>query len=362
MAKRHIAGMAVAVVSNGRVRYAKGYGFADIERGVRVEKNTPFLIASQTKMFTAVGTMLLVQDGKVKLDAPVGQYVDDLPAHWRRATIRQLLGHTSGINSFTTHGTPPCGRTAEESDYTQQHVIAEVACLPLDFEPGTDWSYGDTNYFVLGLLVERVSGLTYEQYLKKRILRPLGMHSTRLMGAIGVNDGRAVGYRWDGKVFVRGRSDLPSRRGVDPVRPEARLIAATSPGKSATVPKISPWFSVNDAAMRTVMRAWRTLLLLLLMFCCGVEAPAMASLAEHGVERHVVLDDHHFADATNQTQDDELGGDRDAMPHHHCSLGLSDAVHRQAIVDHLATLAPFPPLAFALPSLSASPLTEPPSA
>lgn len=205
MEKRHIAGLSVSVISGGHIRYAKGYGLADVERRIPVSAGTPFLIASVTKMFTAVGTMLLVQDGKVQLDTPVGTYVPDLPPHWRPATVRQLLSHTSGINSFTNHDAPPCGPgTREQANYRQQDVIAEVSCLPLDFAPGTNWSYSDTGYFVLGLLIERVSGLNYEKYLRQRIFKPLDMRFTRLMGPMGVNDGRAVGYRWDGTQLVRG--------------------------------------------------------------------------------------------------------------------------------------------------------------
>lgn len=197
MEKRHIAGMAVAVLTDGQVRYANGYGFADIERQVPVRADTPFLVASITKMFTAIGTMLLVQDGKVRLDAPVSDYVEGLPPHWRPATVRQLLGHTSGINSFTNHDAPPCGRRVEEKYYNQQDVIAEVSCLPLEFRPGTSWSYSDSGYFVLGLLIERVSGQPYENYLRQKIFKPLGMKTMRLMGPMGVADRRAVGYRWE---------------------------------------------------------------------------------------------------------------------------------------------------------------------
>lgn len=199
MRKRHIAGLSTVVIHGGQIRYAQGYGWADVERQTPVRSDTRFLVASITKMFTAVGTMLLVQDGKVQLDSPVGTYVDDLPVGWRPVTVRQLLGHTSGINSFTSHDAPPCaGPFKAQENYGQQDVIAEVSCLPLDFEPGTSWSYSDTGYFVLGLVIERVSGLTYEQYLRQRIFKPLGMHSTRLMGPMGVYDGRAVGYRWQG--------------------------------------------------------------------------------------------------------------------------------------------------------------------
>jgi D-alanyl-D-alanine carboxypeptidase len=201
MESRHIPGLALAIVVDGRIRYAKGYGLADRERGEPVRADTPFLVASITKMFTATATMLLVQDGKLRLEAPIGEYLGDLPVPWRAVTPRQLLNHTAGLSSFTAHETAPCGSRPEESEYTQRDVIAEVACLPLDFEPGSDWSYSDTGYFVLGLLIEKISGLAYEEYLRRSIFKPLGMASTRMLGA---GDGRATGYSWDGNQLQRG--------------------------------------------------------------------------------------------------------------------------------------------------------------
>lgn len=201
MERRQIPGLALAVVADGRIDFAKGYGFADLELREPVRGDTPFLVASITKMFTAVATMMLVEDGKIRLDAPAGDYLEDLPAHWRPVTVRQLLSHTAGLNSFSEHEVAPCGAGPDESAYTQQDLIAEVACLPLDFEPGTDWAYSDTGYFVLGLLIERASGLPYEDFLRRRIFAPLGMTSTRLMGPAGVEDDRATGYaRVDGRL------------------------------------------------------------------------------------------------------------------------------------------------------------------
>ncbi len=204
MERRHIPGLALAVVADGRILFAKGYGFADLELGTPVRADTPFLVASITKMFTAIATMMLVQDGKVRLEGPIGDYLEEIPAHWRPLTPRQLLTHTAGLDSYSAHEAPPCGQGPAASAYTQQDVIAEVACLPLDFEPGTDWSYSDTGYFVLGLLIERVSGLAYEDFLRRRIFTPLGMTSTRLMGPMGADDGRATGYAFVDGELQRG--------------------------------------------------------------------------------------------------------------------------------------------------------------
>lgn len=211
-AARHIAGLAMAVVTSGQVRYAKGYGFADLETRDPVRRETSFLIASITKMFTAVGTMQLVRAGKLQLDAPIGGHLKEAPAHWRGVTVRQLLTHTSGINSFTQHEKPPCPQTAHGGAYTRLDVIAEVACLPLDFEPGSDFAYSDTGYLLLGLLIERASGETYAAYLQRNVFAPAGMRSTHMMAAAG--DDRAVGYGWDGRAFARGETLDPVVEGA----------------------------------------------------------------------------------------------------------------------------------------------------
>jgi CubicO group peptidase (beta-lactamase class C family) len=214
MARRHISGLALAVIQDGRLFYAKGYGFADLDLREPVREDTPFLIASITKMFTATATMMLVRDGKLRLDDAAGDYLDNIPAHWRPLTVRQLLSHTSGLDSHTSSDAGACGPRPEESKYTKQDVVAEIACLPLKFAPGSDWFYSDTGYFVLGLLIERVSGLAYEEFLRREVFMPLGMSSTRLIGPIGARDGRATGYSFVNGRYQRGPSLSPVVEGA----------------------------------------------------------------------------------------------------------------------------------------------------
>lgn len=204
MNARHIAGAALAVTHRGRVLYAQGYGLADVSAGTPVKPETRFLVASITKMFTAVATMMLGQDGKLSLDAPAGEMLPDLPEAWRKVTPRQLLTHTAGVPSYSRFGTLQCPRMKAEADYAAPDVIHEVACLPLEFVPGSDFSYSDTGYHLLGLLIEQASGRTYEAFLRERILLPLGMHNTRLMKRPDEADDRAVGYRWEAGKFHTG--------------------------------------------------------------------------------------------------------------------------------------------------------------
>jgi len=205
MEARHIPGLALAVVRGDSVVYARGYGFADLAHRVLATDSTAFVIASITKTFTAVAVLSLVEEGRVALDDPIGRRVADLPEAWRGATVRQLLQHTSGINSFNAHDAPPCPSGATLGPgYTTRDALAEVACLPLDFAPGTDWSYSDSGYLLLGLLLETVSGQTYEGPLENRIFAPLGMTSTRLLDAGAVVPRLARGYTWEDGAFRNG--------------------------------------------------------------------------------------------------------------------------------------------------------------
>jgi CubicO group peptidase (beta-lactamase class C family) len=206
MAARHIPGLALAVVHEGSVVLARDYGDADLSHHVPVTDSTVFLIASITKTLTAVATLRLVDEGRVGLDDPIGQTVPDLPESWRPVTVRQLLQHVSGVPSFTDYDEPPC-ETPPPPDvraYTVRDALAEVSCLPLGFPPGTEFSYSDTGYHLLGLLIEAVTGRPYEQALDDLLFRPLGIHSTRLLDPEAIIPHLARGYTWDGAGFLNG--------------------------------------------------------------------------------------------------------------------------------------------------------------
>lgn len=201
MQKRNIVGAALGVVRNGRVLHGQGYGFADLERGLPAKSDTRFMIASMTKMFVASATMLLAQDGKLSLDQAIGSILTTIPEEWRGVSVRQLLTHTSGIPSFTAFDSFPCPPKKAEAEYVMGDVLQEVACLPLDFSPGSDFGYSETNYHLLAMLVEQASGGRYEEFMLTRVLRPIGMHHTAFMKAPEQPDRRAVGHNLvEGKV------------------------------------------------------------------------------------------------------------------------------------------------------------------
>lgn len=193
MSRRHIPGISVVVVRDGKVIKAKGYGRANVETGAPATPDTVYELASVTKQFTATAVMMLVEEGRVKLEESILTYLPDLPEAWKPVTVRHLLNHTSGIRSYTSL---PAFLANLRKDYTQAELIRLVAGYPLDFPPGERFVYNNTGYFLLGMLIEKVSGKSYEEFLKERIFQPLGMTATRLNNRRAVIPNRAAGYDW----------------------------------------------------------------------------------------------------------------------------------------------------------------------
>lgn len=189
-----IPGLSLAVVRNGKIVHLKGYGIANLELSSPVTEKTSFSLASITKTFTAILIMALVEDGRLSLDDPISKHLSGLPDIWKPITVRHLLTHTSGIPSFATLDKEPCPVAKQFRDYTREDVLKEVSCFPLDFAPGERFAYGDTNYHLLGMIIERVSGKSYDIFLHERVLKPLGMKDTRNTNYADLIPNRANGY------------------------------------------------------------------------------------------------------------------------------------------------------------------------
>ncbi len=196
-----IPGLSLAVVKDGELVFSNGYGFINLEHSIPTTETSIFSIASITKSFTALAVMILVESGKITLDKSIDTYLSDLPDSWEGITIRQLLNHTSGISSFTSHEKIPCPVGKDLRNYVRGDAIKEVACLPLDFNPGEDWAYGDTGYYLLGMLIEKITNLKYEVFLQESILIPLGMEHTRLISYEDIIPNRADGYSYSDYSF-----------------------------------------------------------------------------------------------------------------------------------------------------------------
>ncbi|URX61279.1 beta-lactamase family protein [Luteibacter anthropi] len=188
-----VPGAAVAVIVDGRQVYAKAYGQRDKEGNLPVRTDTLFEIGSITKQFTAAAVIQLQEAGKLHLDDKLALYLPHAP-HADEVTLRQLLTHTSGLHDYFS------GPEKEVDDLVTRpidydHLIARVAGKPLDFPPGTRWSYSNTGYALLGKVIETVSGESYRAYLQHHMLDPLGMTHTFTLADKDRLDGMAVGYR-----------------------------------------------------------------------------------------------------------------------------------------------------------------------
>jgi D-alanyl-D-alanine carboxypeptidase len=199
MDRLHIPGLSLAVVKDGQVIYQNAYGLADLELKVPVTTDTVFQIQSITKTFTATAIMMLAEEGKVGLDDPVSKYLDGTPESWRPITIRHLLTHTSGIKDFINEPT-----ASLRLDVSEQQVLEATAPRPLNFTPGERYAYSNTGYHLLAMIIRKVTGQSYGDFLGQRIFKPLDMTHTRVQQLSEVIPGRARGYLWRNGKLVNG--------------------------------------------------------------------------------------------------------------------------------------------------------------
>lgn len=187
-----VAGVSVAVLRDGHCVFAEGYGRANLELAAPVTSKTVFRIGSLTKQFTAAGILLLAERGKLRVDDKLSLYVPDFPRA-NEVTLRDLLNHTSGIHNFTES---PVIDKISTSGATVPELIADIAGQsPLyDFSPGTGWWYSNSNYALLGAVIEKVSGESWGAFMKSEIFDKLGMADTAADHASDVVAGRASGY------------------------------------------------------------------------------------------------------------------------------------------------------------------------
>jgi len=187
-----VAGAAVAVLRNGKLVFAKGYGRANLELAAPVNARTVFRVGSLTKQFTAAGVLLLAEQGKLNIDDRLSLYLPNFPRA-NEVTLRDLLNHTSGIHNFTEG---PVINKISTSGATVKELVTDIASQsPLyDFEPGKGWWYSNSNYALLGAVIEKVSGESWGAFMKAEIFDKLGMADTAADDARDVVPGRASGY------------------------------------------------------------------------------------------------------------------------------------------------------------------------
>jgi CubicO group peptidase (beta-lactamase class C family) len=188
MERQKIPGLALLVSRRGRPVRAEGYGLANVELNVPVTPDTVFQSGSVGKQFTATAVMMLVEAGKIGLDDPLSKYFPHAPEWWSRVTVRELLSHTAGFTDYPKS-------FDFRRDYTEEQLFKIVAAIPPAYAPGTNWNYSNLGFLTLGLLIHRVTGEFYGDFLQHRIFDPLGMSTTRIINEEDIIPNRASGYR-----------------------------------------------------------------------------------------------------------------------------------------------------------------------
>jgi CubicO group peptidase (beta-lactamase class C family) len=234
--KQHIPGVAVGVYRDGKMARAQGYGLANVEWNAAVTPDTIFQSGSVGKQFTATALMMLVEEDKVRLDDPIKKYLPDAPEAWNDIKIHNLLSHTSGLSEYETGArTKVGGPFYMRLDYTEDELYKKITEMPMDFKTGEDWAYRNTNYVLLGILIHKVTGQFYGDFLQERIFRPLGMSRTRIISEEDIIPRRAAGYR-----LVKG--ELKNQEWVSP-----SLNSTADGALYFTVEDLQKW----DAALYT---------------------------------------------------------------------------------------------------------------
>lgn len=181
------------VVKEGNVLYKKAFGVSDLELQVQMNSDNMFRIGSITKQFTACAIMKMAEEGKLSLQDSITKYIKDYPTHGQNITIEHLLTHTSGIKNITSMTS--WTSEVQRKDLTPKQVVDFFKNEPLDFNPGTLYRYSNSNYILLGYILELVSGTTYAGYLARNFFEPLGMtHSTYDISSAVITD-RIGGYQ-----------------------------------------------------------------------------------------------------------------------------------------------------------------------
>lgn len=246
MQRKHIPGVTLAVVKEGKVIKTKGYGMANVELNVSATTDTVFKIGSISKPIIATGIMMLVEDGKIGLDDKVSKYLEGTPETWKDISIRNFLSHTSGVvrESPNFNGS----RVQPDAD-----VIKGAYPLPLRFVPGEKYEYCNVGYFSLAEIIRKVSGKPWPEFLAERIFKPLGMNATRTTTFDEIVPNRATGYSFEeGKLF---NSEVytalrPSGAFLSTIADMAKFEAALFSGsllKKETLAAMWTPFKLNDS-------------------------------------------------------------------------------------------------------------------
>ncbi len=225
MKERKIPGLSIAVLRDGKVIRATGYGVANLETQAPATKDTVYEIGSISKQFASEAVMLLVEDGKLNLDDGIRKYLPaNAPETWQKITVRNLLNHTSGLKDWTE-----IKEFSYRREYSAEEFIDLVRSFPLVFQPTENWGYSNTNLPLIGIIVEKASGRSFEDFVNDRIIRPLDFPSIRFKHQEDVVANRAAGYVLRNGEWKNG----------EPFRPK---VIAPSGGILASAVDLARWW------------------------------------------------------------------------------------------------------------------------
>ena len=224
--------MSVAVVQKDSTLFLKSFGHANIETNTPVTESSVFELASLTKPFTALAILKLVEEGKLSLENSLASFFESPLPSWEKITVYHLLTHTAGFPdqlNLMVKGSPVMDTSTDQ----QIKLIKESS---LKFEPGTSSSYSDPGYFLLGVIIEKVSGLSYDEYMEQTFFNPLGMVNTQIQNKWQIIPGRVAPYRYLEGSLQNARRDymheLPSHFGlISTIQDLTRFVKALHKGK-----------------------------------------------------------------------------------------------------------------------------------
>jgi len=236
MRERRIPGVQLAVVQHGQIRLVKSYGVANIQHSVPVTNQTVFAINSCTKAFTGVAIMQLVEAGKVDLEAPVSRYLPDLPEVWQPVKIRQLLTHVSGLPDILRKVLNPASGAFVGQD-NEESAWAKVQQLPMEFPTGEQFSYNQTNYILLGKIIDKFSEKPFADVFREKQWQVAGMHGTSLGDSRDVIPNMVQGYRYVNRLDGRNLSESK----LTNVFEEFPAFRRTASGMNSTAEDLAHW-------------------------------------------------------------------------------------------------------------------------
>jgi CubicO group peptidase (beta-lactamase class C family) len=192
-------GCAALVAIKGQIVYKKAFGMANLELNVPMQPDMVFRIGSITKQFTAIAILQLMEQGKLSLQDEITKFIPDYPTQAYKITIEHLLTHTSGIKSLTN--VPEFGKYIKE-DLKPAEVLEKFKNQPMEFAPGTKFNYNNSGFFLLGYIIEKITGKTYQEYIEENFFKPLGMTNSLYGSDKKIIKNRAYGYQPDGDGFA----------------------------------------------------------------------------------------------------------------------------------------------------------------